>query len=113
LPEFTWTAQRLRAGPDREGERKVVTFANGQTPGRNKAGAALRRRAESLGLPPLRNHDLRHLHASLALGAGVPLVDVSRRLGHANVATTATIYAHVPRDDESHVSRAVERALGG
>jgi integrase len=46
-------------------------------------------------------HTLRHTHGSHLLAAGVPLTDVSKRLGHANPHVTATIYAHAlpGRDD--------------
>lgn len=39
-------------------------------------------------------HSLRHTHGSHLLAAGVPLTDVSKRLGHANPNITATVYAH-------------------
>lgn len=45
-------------------------------------------------LPRIRFHDLRHTFASLALGAGEPITDVSAILGHADSAITARIYAH-------------------
>lgn len=41
-----------------------------------------------------RFHDLRHMHATLLLGAGVPLPDVAARLGHAKATTTLGVYAH-------------------
>src|SRR5580704_8254069 len=46
-------------------------------------------------------HTLRHTHGSHLLAAGVPLTDVSMRLGHANPHVTATVYAHAlpGRDD--------------
>jgi len=46
-------------------------------------------------------HTLRHTHGSHLLAAGVPLPDVSKRLGHANPHVTATVYAHAlpGRDD--------------
>jgi integrase len=47
------------------------------------------------GLTPIRFHDLRHTHASLALQAGVPAKIVSERLGHATVAFTLDVYSHV------------------
>ena len=46
-------------------------------------------------LTPIRFHDLRHTHASLALQAGVPAKIVSERLGHATVAFTLDVYSHV------------------
>lgn len=42
-------------------------------------------------------HMLRHTHATLLIANGADLKDVSRRLGHANLATTADIYAHVTK----------------
>jgi integrase len=45
-------------------------------------------------LPPIRLHDLRHTHATLALQAGVHPKVVSERLGHAAVAITLDIYSH-------------------
>lgn len=42
-------------------------------------------------------HMLRHMHATLLIANGADLKDVSRRLGHANLATTADIYAHVTK----------------
>lgn len=47
------------------------------------------------GLPRVHVHSLRHTFASLMIADGTPLVVVSRRLGHAQVSTTANIYAHV------------------
>jgi integrase len=45
-------------------------------------------------LPKIRFHDLRHTAATLMLADGVPLVTVSKILGHSSPAVTANIYAH-------------------
>lgn len=121
LPGFAVTAlrawrkvqasERLRAGPAWSGADRVVTTDTGATPHASMAAYRLRKRAAALNLPPLRCHDLRHLSASLALSAGVPLVDVSRRLGHSNVAITASVYSHALRANDSHVANAIEQAL--
>ncbi len=50
------------------------------------------------GLPPTRFHDLRHTAATLMLSRGVPVKVVSEMLGHADVSTTLSIYAHVLPD---------------
>jgi len=47
------------------------------------------------GLLHIRFHDLRHSVATILLGARVQLKEVSERLGHASIATTADIYSHV------------------
>ena len=58
---------------------------------------------EHLGMEGVRFHDLRHFHATQLLNARIPIVNVSRRLGHAAVSTTLDIYADwvKERDDES------------
>ena len=40
-------------------------------------------------------HALRHTHVSHLFASGVPLTEISRRLGHSNPHVTATIYAHM------------------
>lgn len=44
-------------------------------------------------LPAIRLHDLRHSHASLLLAAGVPVKEVSERLGHASPVITLGVYS--------------------
>jgi integrase len=46
-------------------------------------------------------HSLRHFHASALLLAGIPIAEVSARLGHANPAITMRVYAHCLRGTES------------
>ena len=56
--------------------------------------------ARKAGFTNIGIHSLRHSHGSQLLSKGVPLPTVSKRLGHSNVYTTATIYAHaLPKDD--------------
>lgn len=50
---------------------------------------------EAAGLPHMRFHDLRHLHATMGLAAGVHPLVMSKRLGHANVGITLDTYSHV------------------
>ena len=38
-------------------------------------------------------HGLRHLSATVLIAQGVPLKNVSSRLGHADIRTTANIYS--------------------
>lgn len=46
------------------------------------------------GIPNLRLHDLRHIHATILLKAGVHPKIVQERLGHSSIATTLDIYSH-------------------
>ena len=54
-------------------------------------------------LPHARLHDLRHLHATTLLLAGVPVHVVAARLGHADPAVTLRVYAHVLREQAAGV----------
>jgi integrase len=48
-------------------------------------------------------HALRHTHASMLIDAGIDIVKISKRLGHANVSTTLDVYSHLfaAREDKS------------
>ena len=46
------------------------------------------------GLPDVRIHDLRHTFASTLVNQGVPLYEVQKLLGHAQIRTTER-YAHL------------------
>ncbi len=52
-------------------------------------------------LPRIRFHDLRHTAATLMLANNVPIVTVSKILGHVSPAITAAIYAHALDDSKS------------
>lgn len=62
------------------------------------------------GLPKHRRpriHDLRHTHASRLIEAGVPIPAVSKRLGHATIATTLGTYAHVAASADEKILAAL------
>jgi integrase len=57
------------------------------------------------GVPPIRFHDLRHTHATLALLKTKNIKAVSSRLGHADITVTLNTYAHyLPLMEEELVS---------
>ena len=62
-------------------------------------------------LPPARLHDLRHLHATTLLLAGVPVHVVAARLGHADPAVTLRVYAHVLREQAATVGDIFAQAV--
>ena len=82
--------------------------AHGQVVAATQPGASPLRRKP---LPHIRLHDLRHLHATLLLKAGVPVHVVAHRLGHADPAITLRVYAHV-LDDQANHAAAVFHRLG-
>ena len=66
-----------------------------------------KRLAEAADLPPLRLHSLRHAWASNALDAGVELLDVSQRLGHASIGFTAAVYVTPSTQRDAAAARTV------
>jgi integrase len=59
----------------------------------------------------IRLHDLRHTYASLVLQRGVPLLVVSRQLGHASIAITADVYGHLAPEATRAAADALEAIL--
>jgi integrase len=60
----------------------------------DRFGVEFSRLVETAPVPRIRLHDLRHTHATLLLGEGVPIKVVSERLGHSEVSITLDVYAH-------------------
>jgi integrase len=69
---------------------------------------ALRKKA---GIRPGRLHDLRHTHASHLLNAGVPIGQVTARLGHSSSVITLSIYSHVMPGSDKDAVEALAEAL--
>lgn len=61
------------------------------------------------GLPKVTVHGLRHTYASLMIADGTPLVIVSKRMGHAQVSTTANIYAHMISSADEKAAQVTEK----
>jgi integrase len=103
---------RLGAGklPD---DALLFADVNGTLPSPNAFSAAWSDYAGSkrIGIPDLTFHGLRHTHASQLLDAGVDIVTISKRLGHAKPDITLRIYAHLFRKDDG-AAAAINAALG-
>lgn len=80
----------------------------------SRAFTSMRR---ELGLPDGTSfHTLRHTHATMLLASGADMRTVQERLGHANVATTLGLYAHVLPGRDGAAAEAFEAAaarIGG
>jgi integrase len=77
----------------------------------NAQSAAWADFAESIDLPDVTFHSLRHTHASQLIDAGVDIVTISKRLGHSKPDITLRIYAHLFRKDDSKAAAAINAAF--
>jgi integrase len=67
--------------------------------------------AESVGIPEVTFHALRHTHASQLIASGIDIVTISKRLGHTKPSVTLAIYAHMFTTDDSKAAAAINAAL--
>lgn len=104
--------ERLAAG--RHWQDHDLVFATGAgTPldSRNVTRALQDALARS-GYPRQRFHDLRHAYATLMIESGEELTIVSKSLGHADLSTTANVYAHLTPAMQSRSAARMDAILG-
>ena len=63
---------------------------------------------ESLKLPIVRFHALRHTHASALIADGLDIVLIFLRLGHANPTITLNVYGHLFKRDDRKAADAMQ-----
>jgi len=71
------------------------------------------RALKAVGVPHVKFHALRHMHATLLLEQSISPKVVSERLGHANVAITLQTYSHVSSKLEHAAANAIGQAMQG
>ena len=90
-------------------DRRVFTTDEGAPIHPDALSKWFRDFANKCGFKDVHVHSLRHTYASLMISEGTPLVVVSRRLGHAQVSTTANIYAHVIHSADEKAAQISEK----
>jgi integrase len=66
---------------------------------------------DAANVPRIRFHDLRHTAASLMLNHGIPVIVVSRRLGHSDASVTLNIYAHTTVDMQNEAASLMDELI--
>jgi integrase len=66
---------------------------------------------ESVGLPNVRLHDLRHFTATQLIGAGVDVRTVAGRLGHSDPSVTLRVYSHALEERDRAAAAIMGRVL--
>ncbi len=64
---------------------------------------------QAAGLPHRTVHSLRHTNITMQIAAGVPLVTVSGRAGHARTSTTTDIYSHLLKSSDKTAAETPEQ----
>lgn len=77
----------------------------------SKISGRWREVVKSRQLPKVTFHALRHAHASALIAAGLDVVTVSRRLGHASPSLTLNVYSHLFVNNDDRAAAAIEAAL--
>ena len=88
-------AERLRLGGYYQDKGFLFAQDNGSPMHPDSVTTWLDKFSKRHGLPHIHPHSFRHTMASMLYFAGVDSVSISKRLGHAQVSTTADIYAHI------------------
>lgn len=89
------TEERLRLGEYYDNQNFVFTQGNGKPMHPDTVTDWLNKFSIRHDLPHINPHAFRHTMASMLYFNGVDSVSIAKRLGHAQVSTTANIYAHV------------------
>ena len=92
--------ERLRLWSYYQDQGFLFAQDNGRPMHPDNVNTWLRYFSKRHGLPHINPHAFRHSMASLLYFNGVDSVSISRRLGHAQVSTTANIYAHVMEESD-------------
>lgn len=89
------SSERLKLGTYYKDNDFIFSQDNGNPMHPDSVTDYLNKFAKRHNLPHINAHAFRHTMASMLYFNGVDSVSISKRLGHAQVSTTANIYAHV------------------
>jgi integrase len=94
-----------------DAETLVFSRSNGRPIPPNDLSRDWARFVRARKLPPISFHGLRHSHVSMLIFSKLDPLTVSRRVGHANAATTMRLYAHLWDEADGGAANAIEAAL--
>ena len=104
--------ERQAAGDRWQDTGFVFTTSHGKLLGPDWARKKFKEHARKAGLPDAtRLHDLRHALATTWLAEGVPIQVVSERLGHASIAITLQLYAHVLPNQQAEAAERIDEKI--
>ncbi|MEO8367962.1 MAG: site-specific integrase [Candidatus Solibacter sp.] len=99
-------------GPDYQDHGLIFCQPGGGYYSPDRLGARVKELMVAVGLDGVSLHSLRHTNATELLRHGVPIAEVSRRLGHADQNITLSIYSHAVPADSRAAAKVWDDALG-
>lgn len=87
--------EKFRLGIYYENQNFIFSQSNGKPMHPDSVTDYFKKFSKKYNLPHINPHAFRHTMASMLYFNGVDSVSISKRLGHAQVSTTANIYAHI------------------
>jgi integrase len=79
----------------------------------NSVTTEWRRLVQTLKLPKVSFHALRHTHASQLIASGMDVLSISRRLGHATPSITLNVYGHLFSSTDDRAAAVFENCIRG
>ena len=102
---------KRRLGPNYHDNDYIFKHPNG-TPYRPEGiTRSFKRALARHGLPHMRYHDLRHSTASILVDKGWDINSIKEWLGHADISTTANIYAHISHRKKVSLAQDLDKTL--
>ncbi len=87
---------------DKEADAYIFQTKNGTPYSQDNLRKTWKAIQSKAGIEPRSFHTIRHTHATQLIAAGVPIPEVSARLGHTTVSHTLNIYSHaIPNYDNA------------
>ena len=104
---------RLKAGLGKpDADTLVFSEPDGSILPPNRLSWLWRSAVKHLKAPKVNLHALRHTYASALIAAGLDVITVQHKMGHATATTTLNTYGHLFKKDDRAAVSAIEAVLG-
>lgn len=106
-----WLKNKELLGDYMEDNDYLFTQENGKVLYPSTFTGWLNKVLKSAGLDHHSLHSLRHTNITMQIAAGVPLVTVAARAGHARTSTTTDIYSHFIKSSDRAAAESIDKAF--
>lgn len=106
--QYFWQQiQKKALGDTWQETDRVITMPNGHPMRPDHFSSQFKKHTRDFGMPDIHLHSLRHTYATLCIAKGEALTAVAEQLGHANIGTTAKIYAHAIKSAQISAAKTI------